>query len=163
MCKKYINSTLSFFKSITMENQKILALNAPIDVVPIIEKNNKSYIDEFIILIQTNILENSKQINNPITDDEQLDFIVRLTKCSKNKNERLGYDLNKFTINIKELKDNNMLDKACFRFYNETRSITVSDIPLDVEEGDFVIKLLVKGKNDDDYSIQSMRKIRICK
>lgn len=164
MCMKYINTTATCFKLVTMDNNKIIAYNAPFNSIKSIEENNELFLDKFSIVTQIDFLGTSSpehKADNPLEMKKRIDFIIRLTKCDPIIENRLGRDLDCFTINLAEMYEKDQVDKACFDFLNYTRITNIDKIDLPRGTGKYVIKVLIKNSEDKEYSIQSMTKLLI--
>jgi len=90
-----------------------------------------------------------------------IDFIIRLTKCNKLEEKRLGFDLDCFSINLKEMARCGQIENACFDFMNYTRITNIDQLDLPGESGKYVIKVLVKNSEDQTYTIQLMISLTI--
>lgn len=164
MCMKYVNTTATCFKSVTMDNNKIVAYNAPFDTIKSIEESNILSLDNFSIITQIDFLGTSSsehKEDNPLKMEKTVDFIIRLTKCDQNEENRVGRDLDRFSVNLKEMHERKKVDRACFDFFNYTRITNVDKLDLPKGAGKYVIKVLIKDSEDTEYSIQSMTKLII--
>lgn len=164
MCMKYVNATATCFKLVTMDNNKIIAYNAPFNSIKSIEENNVLSLDNFSIVTQIDFLGTSSpehKIDNPLETKKNVDFIIRLTKCDHIEENRLGRDLDCFSINLKEMYEKHQVDKACFDFFSYTRITNVDNLDLPRGTGKYVIKVLIKDSESTEYSIQSMTKLVI--
>lgn len=164
MCKKYINATTSCYKSTTILNNAIHSMNAPFRSIKSRSEDNTLCIDDFVVLTEISFIgtkNKENEFDNPLEQDKKVDFIIRLTKCDKEFENRIGLDLDKFTIDLKEIREKNQVNKACFDFYNYTRIINTGIIKLQGGTGKYVIKVLVKYAEDNDYSIQSIAPLTV--
>ena len=164
MCMKYINATAACFKLVSMDNNKIIAYNAPFNSIKSVEENNALFIDNFSIITQIDFLGTGNAENkmeNPLEMKKTVDFIIRLTKCDALEENRLGRDLDCFSINLAEMYEKKQVDKACFDFFNYTRITNVDKLDLPKGIGKYVIKVLIKLSEDKEYTIQSMTKLII--
>ena len=162
MCMKYINATAACFKLVSMDNNKIIAYNAPFSNIKSVEENNALFIDNFSIITQIDFLGTGNAENkmeNPLEMKKTVDFII--TKCDALEENRLGRDLDCFSINLAEMYEKKQVDKACFGFFNYTRITNVDKLDLPKGIGKYVIKVLIKLSEDREYTIQSMTKLII--
>lgn len=164
MCMKYINTTATCFKSVTMEKDKIISFNAPFQCIKASDGNDGLMIDNFYIVTQIDFLGTNceeHKMENPLEQKRTIDFIIRLTKCDRFEEQRIGVDLDSFSIDLGEMYEEEQVDLACFGFLNYTRIINVSDLDLPGGTGKYVIKVLVKDSDDKEYTIQSMTQLTI--
>ena len=164
MCMKYVNATSTFFKSITIENNKIISFNAPFNNIKSTDEKSGLYIDNFAIVTQIDFLGTNNHLHvaeNPLEQKRTIDFIIRLTKCDKLEERRIGFDLDAFSINLAEMYEKEQVDLACFGFLNYTRITNVDQLDLPGGIGTYVVKVLAKDSEDKEYSIQSMTKLII--
>ena len=156
MCMKYLDANLMCYKSISRYDNKILSLNAPFNSISIVnENNNKKLIKDFSIFLQMNFLgtnNDSLKLSNPLVQKEKIDVLIRLTKCSKEPEERLGTDIDYFQIDLSSIDT----EIACFEYCNYSKVIDVDSIELPFGAGKYVIKILVKKEQEEKYTIQSM-------
>lgn len=160
MCMKYVNATVSCYDSIEKVNNKVLSLNLPFSTIDVEDKDPS--ICSFIVTTAISIRgtnNESERANNPIESNTNLDFVIRLTKCDSDINKRRYIDLDRFTIDLQDVK----VSQACFRFVNYSRVTEVERLKLPEGLGKYVIKVLVKKSEDSDdkFSIQSMYGITI--
>lgn len=165
MCKKYINANLISFESIISENETPLVFRNPFDEIKAQKNSDGTYqIDGFQILSNINILgtdDKDKQKNHILyRDNGALNFIIRLTKCDKDPEKRFYYDLDEFTISIKDLRNAHQVDGACFDFVNYARITKVLGFAVDCP-GTYVVKLLIKENTEESYSVQFIKKLSI--
>lgn len=162
MCMKYVNATMRCFDSVlTKDNSTIISLTGPFDTIYGKFENGKVSIPYFSILTEIAIMGTASEDNkkeNPVENDENLHFTIRLTKCDKNPENRMGLDLDSFDIDLKEHKKEDNLSLACYQFYNRLRITKVNSITFPVfDTGKYVLKILVNNTgNPDDNIIQSM-------
>lgn len=164
MCMKYVNTITNCFKSVSKENNCIVSFNAPFESIIATIKDGQSSINDFVVLTLVNILgtgDESKIVDNPLSNKKTIDFIIRLTKCDANEENRIGYDLDRFSINLADMDEKKQIDHACFEFFNYTRMTNVDHIPLQGGVGKYVIKVLIKDSEQEEYTIQSMTKLTI--
>lgn len=161
---KYINANATCFKSVVMDGNKIVSFNAPFELIKSTEIDGVLYIEDFSLVTQIDFWGTSdlahKQ-NNPLEHKKTIDFIIRLTKCAKSGNERIGFDLDNFSINLEDMYKNGKVNTACFDFLNYTKITNVKKLNLPGGIGKYVIKILVKSSSEDEYSIQSMTQLTI--
>lgn len=165
MCKKYVNANLTCFKSIVMDNDVPLAFRNPFDEVSVEKCSNGMYtVDGFQILSNINILgtaDEDKQKDHILyRPNGKLNFVIRLTKCDPDPNKRIYYDLDSFTVDITELRENHQVDGACFDFVNYARITNVPNFKVE-KFGSYVVKLLIKENTEQDYSVQFIKKLMI--
>lgn len=163
---KYINAVASCYKSISNDKDSILSFNAPFEVMKAVTDEDGLSTDDFTIVTQLNFLGTSKEKHieeNPLEQGKTLDFIIRLTKCDKSEENRLGFDVDKFSIDLNEMKKKKLAEMACFGFLNYTRMTKIDKLSLPAGQGKYVIKILVKYAEDNDskYQIQAMSGLTI--
>ena len=164
MCMKYVNTTATCYKSVVVENNAIVAFNAPFDAIKASSENDTLYIDDFSIVTQIDFLgtnTNEHKIENPLEQNKVVDFIVRLTKCNKDDDKRIGSDLDKFSVDLGEMREKNLVTTACFDFLNYTRVTNVNRLELPGGPGRYVLKVLIKMSEDEEYTIQSMTSLNV--
>lgn len=162
MCMKYVNATTRCYKSIVQDGQGgFQSFVAPFDTLCGEFQNDHVVIRNFFIKTEISILGTSnpeKESENPICRGDNLHFTLRLTKCDRDPQKRLGIDLDKFDINLKELKEKDLLLHACYPFCTTTRITNVKEIEFpEFDTGKYVLKVLVRATDDaKDDTIQSM-------
>ena len=102
-----------------------------------------------------------KKANNILDRRATLQLCIRLTKCTKDIDERLSIDLDKFEIVTQD--SNDIVYDACVPYLNFKRITHIDNIDLDIEnpKGSYVIKVLVKTPNDIKYTVQSIHHLKI--
>ena len=164
MCMKYVNAIATCFSFIEKENG-VLTLVAPFDGIKAEENEKKEpFLKEFSIQTQIDIrgtATEERKKENPLESGVTLDFIIRLTKCSPDTSQQMGYDLDTFSLNLDEKKKNNEISRACFDFLTYSRNTKITNFKLPHGRGNYVIKILIKKSQDSDYTIQSMTKLTI--
>lgn len=159
MCEKYINATTRCYKSATYIDDYIRSYNVPFSDISHDTDANGDSIGDFILVTMIDFLGTGNEAHkeeNPLESRKKLDFIIRLTKCSSDKDKRIGYDLDTFSIDLDELHKKNQVNQACFEYLNYTRTTKVDKLVLPGGVGKYVIKVLVKESDKDGYSIQTM-------
>lgn len=162
MCMKYVNATTRCYKSAIQNSQgNILSLNNPTDFFVGDFEDGRVYVRHFSIQTEITILgtaKKDKESENPFCRGDVLHFTLRLTKCDLEPNKRIGYDIDEFEINIKDIKDKKQYSQACFPFISCMRVTTVKEIELpSFDNGKYVLKVLVRATNEEkDDTIQSM-------
>lgn len=153
MCMKYVNANVQCFNNSSSQlwfgNG---GLSSFIKSVNCVKRDNGRYqVEKFGIAIFVNIRgsENDKQ-NNPLEQKKVLEFKIRLTKTSTQKDRQLSYDLASFTIN---LSDRDLIQTACFDYIDLIKVVNVNELELEAT-GDYVIKVLVREQGEDFYDIQ---------
>uniref|UniRef100_UPI0040575765 hypothetical protein n=1 Tax=Agathobacter sp. TaxID=2021311 RepID=UPI0040575765 len=158
---KYLNATVSCYKSITTEQTNIVSFNAPFNSIKAQNNDTSLQINDFSIVTQINFVgtnNDARKKDNPLEQQATIDFIIRLTKCSKTPQ---GYDLDSFSINLKEMYEQHQVEHACFDFLNYTRITNINQILLQEGTGRYVIKILVKKSTEKEFSIQSISQLVI--
>lgn len=159
MCMKYVNASIRCYKSATAVNGVVTAYESPFVKIKCIPEDDKIFIKDFYVVTAIDFLgtNNSEHYaDNPLAQKGKYDFIIRITKCSADEDERIGYDLRTFSIDIDDMYLNNLVEKACFDYANVTKTVYVDSLELPGGTGRYVIKVLVKKAEDTRYSIQSM-------
>ena len=96
---------------------------------------------------------------NPLESKRTLDFIIRITTCDNKQN--IGYDIDSFSVDLREMRKTNQINRACFDFLNYTRTTKIDNLDLPGGTGKYVIKVLVKDSEEKDYTIQTMSQLMI--
>ena len=164
MSMKYINATAACFKSVSINNNKIVSYNAPFNQIHAVTENDTPVIDSFSIVTQIDFLGTDSSLqkaDNPLEMRTTEDFIIRLTKCDPDEANRLGRDLDSFSIDLAEMYEKERVDRACLDFLSYTRITNVKKLDLPKGAGEYVIKILIKDAEDEDYSIQSIMKLTV--
>lgn len=163
MCMKYVNATTYCYESVIKENDNPVSFNKPFNGVVAIKHSDGSFsIGGFKIVTQISLLGTNTQSNkefNIIEKKGALDVVIRLTKCDQNEENQLGRDLDAFTIDLQKMSS--QLDQACYQFLNYTRITEVSGINLVLGIGNYVLKVLVKDSEDENYTIQTMSRLKV--
>lgn len=165
MCMKYVNATITCFKSVIIDNNKIISFNAPFESIKSTESENILTVDDFALVTQIDFLGTNNPMHipdNPLEQKQQLDFIIRLTKCDKlDEEKRIGNDLDSFSIDLDDMYNKNQVNLACFGFLNYTRITNIKKLDLPGGTGKYVLKLLIKDSRESEYTIQTMTKLTI--
>ncbi len=163
MCMKYVNATAACYKSILMENKSIMSLNAPFNEIQSVDSVGIPCIDFFVAtqidFLGTNKEEHKKE--SPLEQKKKIDFIIRLTKCDSEEVNRICSDLDSFSIDLAEMNEKEQVSVACFGFVNYMRMTKVEKLPLPAGTGKYVLKILIKESESDEYTIQSMSKVTV--
>lgn len=162
MCMKYVNASARCYKSITTVENSVMSYDIPF--ISIMHDNDVTgvAISKFAIVTSIDFLgTNSEEhkCKNPLESKKTLDFIIRLTKCSADDSKRIGYDLERFSINLAEMYEMDQVNKACFDFLNYTRTTKIDKLELPGGVGKYTIKILVKDSEEKDYTIQAMSQL----
>ena len=164
MCMKYVNATVTCFKSVTIDNNKIISFNAPFKSIKSTVNDNVLIVDNFALVTQIDFLgtsNSSHRPENPLEQKQKLDFIIRLTKCDQLEQKRIGKDLDIFSVDLDDMYKKNQVDLACFGFLNYTRITNVTQLDLAGGIGKYVLKILIKPSHEINYTIQAMTKLTI--
>ena len=164
MCKKYVNASTRCYKSVTSVNNNVVSYDIPFTSIRHVNDGAVTIVENFSIVTIIDFLGTNNECHkrsNPLECKRTLDFIIRLTKCSNDESKRIGYDLDCFSINLAEMYKANQFDRACFDFLNYTRTTNVDRLELPGGTGKYVIKILVKDSEEEDYTIQSMSQLTI--
>ena len=163
MCMRYVNAVTTCYSSMNTSNDNILSFNMPVNGVDVKDRDVPQ-IDKLIVLCQFNFLGTSdpqKKEFSVLENKDKIDIVIRLTKCSKDPSQRLGYDLDSFSLDFNKIYQENQQQTACFDFYDYMRIINVTNLPLPHGTGKYVIKTLIKKSNEPNYTIQSMTNLTI--
>lgn len=164
MCMKYVNANVNCFKSIDMDNNRILSYNAPFESIKSTNDSETLLVNNFTLVTQINFLGTNNPehlVENPLEQRRTIDFIIRLTKCTKIEENRIGFDLDSFSINLSDMTEQEEINLACFGFLNYTRITNINQLDIPGGLGKYVIKVLIKDSDESEYSIQSMSKLTI--
>lgn len=162
MCTQYLNVNVVLFKSVTKNNNEVVAFYKPFDCIVADSSNKVIKINEFNIITYINLLESrNKKANNILDRRETLQVKIRLTKCTRNENEKISIDLDDFEIVTKDSKE--IIDDACVPYLNFKRITHIENIDLDIEnpKGSYVIKVLVKTPSEEKYTVQTIYHLKI--
>ncbi|MBD5469102.1 MAG: hypothetical protein HDR21_13250 [Lachnospiraceae bacterium] len=159
MCKKYVNASARCYKSITSVDNNVMSYDIPFTNIRHDDEGDKIVINKFAIVTTIDFLgtnnENHKA-ENSLESKKTLDFVIRMTKCSEIETEQIGYDIDRFSINLAEMYEKDQVSMACFGFLNYTRTTNIDKLELPGGTGKYVIKILIKYSEDATYTIQSM-------
>lgn len=162
MCMKYVNANAVLFKSVAKSNNDIVGLLEPFDCIAADDSNGIIAIKEFNIISYISLLGSSnKQAQNILDTQDTLQVCIRLTKCTKNIDERLSVDLDKFDIVTKD--SNDIVYDACVPYLNFKRITHIDNIELDIAnpKGNYVIKILAKTPRQDKYTVQALCHLKV--
>lgn len=164
MCKKNVNAVIRCYKSVSTMDNHIMSYDIPFTSIKHDDVEDTMTISDFNIVtnidfLGTNNIEHKK--NNPLEKRKKIDFILRLTKCSSDESKRIGYDLDTFSIDMKEMYDSAQVNTACFDFLNCTRTTKVDSLGIPGGTGKYVLKLLIKYEDEKEYTIQAMTSLVI--
>lgn len=162
MCKKYVNASAKCYKSITSVDNNVMSYNIPFTSIRHDDDGTLATINNFSIVTNIDFLgTNNKKhkVKNPLECRKTFNFILRLTKCSSDESKRIGYDLDCFSINLDEMYETNQFNEACFDFLNYTRTTNIDKLELPGGLGRYVIKILIKDSEEEEYTIQSMSQL----
>ena len=164
MCKKYVNASVRCFKSITLNGNNIVSYDVPFVKIFVDTNTTEISISDFFLVTTIDFLgtnnENHKN-ENMLESKKKLDFIIRLTKCSADENKRIGCDLDTFSIDLNEMYKQDQVNQACFGFFNYTRNTKIDKLKLPGGSGKYVIKVLIKEADEEDYTIQTMSQLLV--
>lgn len=161
MCMKFINVAVSCYQSVAQVDNSIISLNAPFDRIIPDSENSLVSIGNFFVVTHINLLgtnDEKNKIYSVLEKGENLDVIVRLTKCDIDENNQRYRDLDCFTIDLQDEENKKNIHRACFPYFNYKRITKIEPFKLPLGTGLYVIKVLVKesSQGEDDYTIQSM-------
>ena len=152
MCMKYVNTNVQCFESGTsgfFERSDFIHM---INKVEARKKEDFVVVSGFNVVVFINIRGTQGKANpdNPLDAGEKLNFLIRLTKLDTNEDKQLSYTLQKFDI---DLSDKAIQQQACFPYVEQVRILNIDNLLLK-EQGNYVIKVLVKKDRDKSYDIQ---------
>lgn len=160
MCMKYLNATVSCYGSVSIHNNRILSLIEPFDVISATKDPNGTIsIKNFYVVTHINMLGTNKEDckqNSTLEKRETLSVRIRLTKCDKDENNQRYFDLDTFTVDLKEEENKRNIHKACFDYFNYKRITPVESLALPYGSGKYVIKVTVKEPSQEKETIQTM-------
>ena len=162
MCTKYLNANIALFKTVSKNNNKVIAFGEPFDCLIADCEGNEISITDFNVITYLNLLESSgKNAGNVLDRRGNLEVCIRLTKCTKESEERLSVDLDRFEIITEGSQDIHY--DACVPYLNYKRITHIDSINLDVvnPKGSYVIKVLVKEPTDEKYTVQAITHLTI--
>lgn len=164
MCLKNVNANIRIYSDVeTSINGDPAKFVLPFDGMHISQNDCGQYQTVgFKIVTHFNLIgtaTEAHQKDNIVNSHGKLYAVIRLTKCSKDEEERLSVDLDQFEIDVSKLDD--MVNRACFPYLNFTRITDVKPMELGAGLGTYVIKLLLKTKEEEKYTVQSMYQLTI--
>lgn len=160
MCMKYVNTTVQCFNnSVSQYWFGNGGLSSFIQDVKCSKESETKYsVRKFGIVVFVNIRGSANdKMNNPLEQKEELEFKIRLTHLSSDSHKRLSYDLTSFSVN---LADDSLIQTACFDYVDLIKVINVSDLEVE-STGKYVLKVLIKKKNEQFYDIQMTHPLSI--
>ena len=162
MCTQYLNANIALFKGVKKNNNEIVAFVEPFDCIVADCSGNVVAIKDFNVITYINMLESSgKKAGNILDMRKTLQVCIRLTKCTKDIEEKLSVDLDNFCIETRDSSD--IVYDACVPYLNFKRITHVDNINLDIANprGSYVIKVLTKTPDDEKYTVQSIQHLKI--
>lgn len=164
MCMRFVNAATICYKNVIIENSNIVSFDAPFSSIQSTNSGHSKVIGNFSMVTKIDFLGTENQEHksqNPLEMKKKIDFIIRLTKCDYLEENRIGYDIDKFTIDLNDMYEKGQVDTACFDYFNYTRITNIEKLDLPGGAGKYVIKILIKNSEDSEYSIQSMTKLMV--
>lgn len=163
---KYTNVAISCYQSVAMLDSSIVSLSCPFDKITVDPKEDVVSIGNFFVVTHINLLGTNDEENKHysiLEKGENLDVIVRLTKCDIDENNQRYIDLDCFTVDLQDEENKKNIHKACFSYFNYKRITKIEPIKLPLGIGTYVIKVLVKESSQEDtkYTIQSMSHLSV--
>ena len=107
-------------------------------------KKGKKYLEAAKLVDRTKQYTKEEAIKLVKESKKKLDFIIRLTKCSPDENQRIGCDLDTFSIDLNDMYEKRQVNQACFGFFNYTRNTKVDKLKLPGGSGNMLLKYLSK-------------------
>ena len=162
----YINATTRCYSSVLFDGQgKIVSLNNPQDsfLGEFLENGDVS-VGNFYIQTEITVMGTNKEdADNPINDNMNLHFTLRITACDSDPQKQTYNDIDEFDIDLGKLKEDHRLIIACYPFLSTFRITGVKKILLPPSKtGKYVLKVLVRTTNNpEDNCIQSMSPFNI--
>jgi hypothetical protein len=135
MDMRFLNTNVQCFKEV--KNNRLCEI---IREIPSVRTENGFAIGKFFVAIFVNGRGSAGK----------LDFKIRLTKLENNTNKQKSKDLKDFSINFKN--DNIIVDQV------NIAEVQCFDVP---KKGEYLIKVLVKEKDEEKYHINSLHVIKI--
>ena len=162
MCMRNVNAVVTLFASVRT-NDEYISFSVPFDTIKCIIKNNTPYISDFFIVANMNLMGTTKpecKDSNVVENCKELQCLIRLTKIAKDPNERLSWDIEKFSIDTSDKKYR--FDDACVPTVNFRKIVEVQDIELTENyRGDYALKLLVRNNEEDSWQVQSITRLTV--
>lgn len=164
----YVNASMRAYYDVEMNDDGILSFVKPFDQAEVEIKDGKRMTPAFKVAIYLSVLGSKDPIGgmSPITNGDTLVFRLNLTKITKDPEDRRTAVLDFFERKIEE-ED---CDEECFKFYNETRIVSVPPMALPGAGEDFALKLFAMRKpegaeleslrDSSQYLVQSMKRLR---
>lgn len=163
MCMKYVNAITTCYMSVDKDkDNNVISFNNPFIGVfgeKFEENNSTRYkLNKFYICLNATFLgtsDNEKIQESVLSSLDTIEVVIRLTKLSKQVEERDYIDLEKFTLNFKDLAEAKQLDLACFDYYSLNKVIEVNDLTVPVV-GKYVIKVIIRRQSDSSETVQNV-------
>lgn len=164
MCMKYVNATIGCYNSVTKLEDSIVSFNTPLNTLAAQKSQDQVTVGDFSVVTCFNFIGTNNpehKLENVLASREAVNIIIRLTKCDKDPDKRIGFDLDTFIIDFNEAYDKGKIDTACFDYYNFTRITDVEKLTLPEKTGNYVLKVLIKKVSDPEEktTIQAMSHI----
>ena len=164
MCMKNVNATISLYGKVMRDAaSQPEAFVRPFDTMKI-EKSKDGQIqtDPFVIVVQMNLVESETDPYNTLRDKDCLDVKIRLTTVAKEPEEQLSVDLLDFEIDVKQKDTQESIIRACRNYLSRQMIIDVPPIELPKDDmGKYVVKVLVKRREDNMFTIQALYPLKI--
>ena len=159
MCMKYVNANIQCFDENPIAFIGNTGFSHMIDSVKAKQKNDKYIVGGFNIVVFINIRGTQKKDNpdNPLDSNKKMDFKIRLTKLNEDPGKQISYDLKEFNI---DLSDKNIIHHGCFDYCERVEIINVEELMLN-DSGAYVIKVLVKERDSEQYDVQMIHPLYV--
>lgn len=162
MCMKNVNATVCLFASVR-RNDEYVSFSLPFDTIKCALRNNTPYISDFFIVANVNLMGTTNEeakSHNIVQNEKKLNCLLRLTKISKESNERVSWDIEEFSIDASDKMIR--FDGACVPTVNFRKVVEVNDIELTENyRGDYALKLLVRTNEAEKWEVQSIVRLTV--
>lgn len=163
MCLANVNVITKLYKQVVHQGD-ITRFEMPFDTIVAKTSNEEMYIEDFFIVSDFNLLSTNnekKAKNNVVNNKSALQILLRISRLSKDSDKQLNLDLYNYTI---DLNDKSIaISQACVPYVQYQKILKVGKVPLSSQAGlgNYVIKTLVRTKDEDNWSIQNIIPLRI--
>ncbi len=141
MCMKNLNVNAITFNKVSNDTFPLL----PFDRITARNEGDTAFVDDFNVLICTNIVLSVKSDENPIecmVKDNTYDFLIRLTHLKTNR----AVDISKYSLTLNDAT----IHTVCRPIYEGRKIISYSKLEIPNGSGQYAIKVYVKNRQETD-------------
>ena len=163
MCLANVNVITKLYKQVITQDD-VTKFEMPFDTIVAKTIDEEIYIENFYIVTNFNLLwtnNEEKAKNNVVNNKGNLQVLLRISRLSKDNEKQLNLDLHKYNIDLSD--ENVVVCHACVPYIQYEKILKVGKIPLSPQAGlgNYVIKTLVRTKDEDNWRIQNIIPLRI--